>query len=104
MKIGEGHVKQVENPGSFFTGRWVPFFLKLILRECSLKEIVLGLMKEWCVSVGKARYVVCKDEMGQIQAFHNVCRHHAAAVASGSGCTKSFVCPYHVSPSQCQNF
>lgn len=46
--------------------------------------------------VGKTRYVVCKDGEGQIRAFHNVCRHHAAAVASGSGCTHSFVCPYHV--------
>ena len=24
-----------------------------------------------------------------------VCRHHAAAVAEGQGCTQSFVCPYH---------
>lgn len=61
-----GHIKQMEEPGSFFTGR-----------------------------VGKTRYVVCKDGEGQIRAFHNVCRHHAAAVASGSGCTHSFVCPYH---------
>jgi len=61
-----GHIGQVENPGDFFTGR-----------------------------VGKSRYVVCKNEEGQVQAFHNVCRHHAAAVASGSGCTHSFVCPYH---------
>ena len=46
--------------------------------------------------MGKSRYVVCKNEEGQVQAFHNVCRHHAAAVVSGSGCTHSFVCPYHV--------
>jgi len=49
--------------------------------------------------VGNVRYVVCKDEVGKIRAFHNVCRHHAAAVASGSGCTHTFVCPYHVSKS-----
>lgn len=61
-----GRVSQVENPGSFFTGR-----------------------------VGKTLFVVCRDETGQLRAFHNVCRHHAAAVAAGSGCTHSFVCPYH---------
>lgn len=46
--------------------------------------------------MGRVRYVVCMDEQGTVRAFHNVCRHHAAAVATGSGCVSSFVCPYHV--------
>ncbi|XP_002981049.2 choline monooxygenase, chloroplastic isoform X1 [Selaginella moellendorffii] len=61
-----GYVEQLENPRQFFTG-----------------------------SLGRVRYVVCRDEQGQLHAFHNVCRHHAAPVASGSGCTPSFSCPYH---------
>ncbi|KAH9543558.1 hypothetical protein CY35_13G071400 [Sphagnum magellanicum] len=61
-----GRVNQLEKPGDYFTGR-----------------------------LGNIRYLVCKDEREQIHAFHNVCRHHAAAVASGSGCAHSFVCPYH---------
>lgn len=30
-----------------------------------------------------------------IGAFYNVCRHHAAQVATGTGCAKRLVCPYH---------
>ena len=100
-----GHVSQVEKPGSFFTGRLADSFASVERVGdpglCSL-EVLLGLTSAdeeqgWDGGrVGKTRYVVCKDENGQIRAFHNVCRHHAAAVASGSGCTRSFVCPYHV--------
>jgi len=32
---------------------------------------------------------------GEVRAFRNACRHRGAEVASGSGCTNSFVCPYH---------
>ncbi len=35
-------------------------------------------------SVAGMPYVICKDESNQLRAFHNVCRHHAAAVASGA--------------------
>eukprot|EP00249_Psilotum_nudum_P016215 c25721_g1_i2 orf=130-1485(+) len=61
-----GHAAQVERPHDYFTG-----------------------------SLGRARYVVCRDDRGDLYAFHNVCRHHAAPVASGSGCNPCFVCPYH---------
>ncbi|KAL3694794.1 hypothetical protein R1sor_008445 [Riccia sorocarpa] len=61
-----GYCHQLQKPGDFITGK-----------------------------VGRVRYVVCRDEEGNLRAFHNVCRHHAAAVASGSGCASSFVCPYH---------
>src|SRR5208337_3152096 len=34
--------------------------------------------------------------IGQLRAFCNVCRHHAAAVVpEEKGCAKQFRCPYH---------
>lgn len=39
--------------------------------------------------------VVCRDKEGRLNAFSNVCRHRGVAVASGSGNTKEFSCPYH---------
>ena len=32
---------------------------------------------------------------GRVRAFRNACRHRGTQVASGAGCEKSFVCPYH---------
>jgi len=32
---------------------------------------------------------------GRVRAFRNACRHRGMQVASGAGCAKSFVCPYH---------
>ena len=32
---------------------------------------------------------------GKVRAFRNACRHRGAEVASGMGCAKAFVCPYH---------
>lgn len=32
---------------------------------------------------------------GQVNAFLNVCRHRGAQVIQGSGCARSFACPYH---------
>jgi choline monooxygenase len=40
-------------------------------------------------------HVIVRNEDGQLNAFFNVCRHHAAQVMSGAGCTESMVCPYH---------
>ncbi len=40
--------------------------------------------------------VVVRGEDGQLRAFYNVCRHHAAAVVpEAQGCAKQFRCPYH---------
>lgn len=40
--------------------------------------------------------VVIRGEDGQLRAFLNVCRHHAAAVATApAGKTSHFRCPYH---------
>ena len=32
---------------------------------------------------------------GKVRAFRNACRHRGTQLANGSGCAKSFVCPYH---------
>ena len=40
--------------------------------------------------------VIVRGEDGQLRAFYNVCRHHAAAVVTeAQGCAKQFRCPYH---------
>ena len=39
--------------------------------------------------------LVTRDEQENVHAFINACRHRGMQVASGSGCKKSFVCPYH---------
>lgn len=32
---------------------------------------------------------------GSVRAFRNACRHRGTQLATGSGCAKAFVCPYH---------
>ncbi|KAL7137108.1 hypothetical protein ABFS83_10G072100 [Erythranthe nasuta] len=61
-----GYTDQVKEPRDFFTGR-----------------------------LGSVEYVVSRDEEGELYAFHNVCRHRASPVASGTGKSSCFVCPYH---------
>jgi phenylpropionate dioxygenase-like ring-hydroxylating dioxygenase large terminal subunit len=39
--------------------------------------------------------VAVRGQDGVVRAFHNVCRHRGMRIASDSGCTKAFVCPYH---------
>ncbi|GGN85886.1 ring-hydroxylating oxygenase subunit alpha [Actinoplanes lobatus] len=38
---------------------------------------------------------VVRDSGGTLRAFYNVCKHRAHELLSGSGVTKSIVCPYH---------
>jgi choline monooxygenase len=45
--------------------------------------------------VGRTPFIVARDREARLRAFHNVCRHHAAAVATGEGSAERFVCPYH---------
>ena len=73
----------MENPGDYFTGELL-----------------------------RTRFVVVRGDDGHLRCFHNVCRHHAMAVASGSGNLLNrgaekgphqgapakaacFACPYH---------
>lgn len=39
--------------------------------------------------------VVVRGADGKVRAFRNACRHRGMQVASGSGCSKAFVCRYH---------
>jgi len=39
--------------------------------------------------------VVVRGLDGQVRAFINACRHRGMQVAKGSGCSRTFVCPYH---------
>lgn len=36
-----------------------------------------------------------RSRAGGVRAFLNVCRHRGAKVIQGSGCARSFACPYH---------
>ncbi|HEY9126150.1 MAG TPA: aromatic ring-hydroxylating dioxygenase subunit alpha [Acidobacteriaceae bacterium] len=48
------------------------------------------------VDLAGERLVVVRDAAGVLRAFYNVCRHHAAAVATEAcGHAQSFRCPYH---------
>jgi choline monooxygenase len=47
------------------------------------------------LSVGDEPIVVVRGDDGVLRAFHNVCRHHAACVASGAGTAQALTCPYH---------
>ena len=62
-----GRLDRVEKPGQFFT-----------------------------IDVNQEPLLIVRGEDGELRAFYNVCRHHAAAVESqASGCAKQFRCPYH---------
>src|SRR5580765_73997 len=39
--------------------------------------------------------VAVRGADGKVRAFRNTCRHRGTQVASGTGCAKVFVCPYH---------
>lgn len=47
------------------------------------------------VTLGTRPLVVVRDEQGCLRGLHNVCRHHAAEVARGTGCAEELLCPYH---------
>jgi choline monooxygenase len=49
-----------------------------------------------CELPGGEPIVVARGADGRLRAFFNVCRHHAAAVATDvHGCVQQFRCPYH---------
>ncbi len=48
------------------------------------------------IDVNAEPLLVVRSDDGNLLAFYNVCRHHAAAVEPQSaGCAKQFRCPYH---------
>ncbi len=46
-------------------------------------------------TVAQMPVVVVRDPQGTLRAFYNVCKHRAHELLSGSGTTRSMVCPYH---------
>lgn len=40
-------------------------------------------------------YVIVKNAENKINAFYNVCSHHASVIAKGCGSCNELVCPYH---------
>ena len=48
------------------------------------------------LDIGGDSVVAVRDSQGQIQAFHNVCRHRGARILEGTGnCPGAITCPYH---------
>ena len=48
------------------------------------------------IDVNREPLLIARGDDGQLRAFYNVCRHHAAAVVpEAAGCAKQFRCPYH---------
>ncbi|MDF1721389.1 MAG: SRPBCC family protein [Minwuia sp.] len=39
--------------------------------------------------------LLVRDREGGVRAYHNICRHRAAPVATGAGNARRFTCPYH---------
>lgn len=46
-------------------------------------------------TVGATPIVIVRDRSGELRAFYNVCKHRAHELMSGSGKTRTIVCPYH---------
>jgi choline monooxygenase len=47
-------------------------------------------------TIAREPLVVVRGQDGELRAFYNVCRHHAAAVVTAEqGCADKFRCPYH---------
>jgi len=46
-------------------------------------------------TVANMPIAVVRGRHGQLRAFYNVCKHRAHELLSGSGTTRSIVCPYH---------
>src|SRR5699024_7154729 len=46
-------------------------------------------------TVGQTPIVIVRDRSGELRAFYNVCKHRAHELMSGSGKTRTIVCPYH---------
>ena len=48
------------------------------------------------LDIGGDSVVALRNSQGQIQAFHNVCRHRGARILDGAGnCPGAITCPYH---------
>lgn len=60
-------------------------------------KVRLGKPGDWLrYNVAGYQFVLCRDREGNINGFHNVCRHRAfPVVLEDEGCSKIFSCKYH---------
>jgi choline monooxygenase len=78
-------IAQLER-NSVFAGNW-----QVVGRLDQVKE-----PGQFFIDVNEEPLLIARGDDGQLRAFYNVCRHHAAAVVPvASGCAKQFRCPYH---------
>ncbi len=47
------------------------------------------------VKAGLNQLVIVRDKHGDLNAFHNICRHRGAQLVQGTGKCGALVCPYH---------
>jgi len=47
------------------------------------------------VRLGVEPVIITRDDKGELHAMFNICRHRGVELASGSGKTRVFRCPYH---------
>lgn len=97
---GKDYEQGFSLPGAFYTD---PDWMQTECDELFLRDwFCVGRVEE----VGKAGDFFSFDHVGQpillvhgrdgvIRALANVCRHRGTVVASGSGNTRKFLCPYH---------
>ena len=47
------------------------------------------------ITAGLSELVIVRDKQGELNAFHNMCRHRGAQLVQGTGKCGVLVCPYH---------
>lgn len=63
---------------------------------CGLAEDLTEPFQYMTVQAGNNNLLIYKDEQGELQALHNICRHRGMQLVEGSGTLpKKLVCPYH---------
>eukprot|EP01024_Parvocaulis_polyphysoides_P058519 TRINITY_DN6294_c0_g1_i2.p1 TRINITY_DN6294_c0_g1~~TRINITY_DN6294_c0_g1_i2.p1 ORF type:complete len:397 (+),score=11.91 TRINITY_DN6294_c0_g1_i2:35-1192(+) len=78
-------IAQIEKKKIFWKN-WIP-----VAYQYQLPEAGSYITNYLC----QAPYILCRNENQNINAFHNVCRHHGSEVARNSGTLFKFECPYH---------
>ncbi len=63
---------------------------------CTIREEEIGRPGDYvAIRLMGEPFVLCRDHERRINAFVNVCAHRGVEVASGTGNTREFSCPYH---------
>lgn len=87
-------------PGYFYTS---PEIYELEVEHLLMKAwLCVGRLEQYeqagdyrAMRIAGEPLLICRDEQGNLNAFHNVCRHRGVEVATGAGNGKQFTCPYH---------